>query len=124
MNIGVVPDGGELDRVAVVEVLGRLFGDDEDLRDGVAAGEFAELLWDGERIRSQWFVQPGFTGVTELVVDMGDAFPRLPPEGYRAEAVRVVEILREVAVAAGGRLIVEEADMTDAPVGDVVDAIV
>jgi hypothetical protein len=69
-------------------------------------------------------VQPGFTGVTELVVDMSDAFPGLPPEGYRAEAARVVRVLREVAEAAGGRLVVEEADMTGAPTDDVVNAIV
>jgi hypothetical protein len=51
--MGVVPSGAELSRATVVALLSRLLGDDPDLHERVAVGEFAELVWDGERISTR-----------------------------------------------------------------------
>ena len=121
--MGVVPAESELSRATVVALLGRLLGDDPDLREGVAAGEFAELLWEGDRISTQWFVHPGRTGVSELVVSIDDAYPLRPARAYRAEAARVVEVLQELAAQTGGRFVVEEGDVTGVPLDEVLDMI-
>lgn len=121
--MGVVPSGAELSRATVVALLSRLLGDDPDLHEGVAAGEYAELLWDGERISTQWFVHPGTSGVGELVVSIWDAYPARPVGPYRDEVARLVELLQELAAATGGRFVVEEGDVTGAPVDEVLDMI-
>jgi hypothetical protein len=122
--MGVVPSGAELSRATVVALLSRLFGDDdEDLTEGVAKGEFAELLWDGERASTQWFVSAGRTGVSELVVSVSDACPRRPPGFYRAEVARVVDLLQELARVSGARFVVEEADLTHASLNAVLDMV-
>ncbi len=59
----------------MVALLSRLLGDDPDLHGRVANGEFAELVWEGERISTQWFVYPSDAGVSSLVVSIWDAFP-------------------------------------------------
>ncbi|MEV1329765.1 hypothetical protein AB0J20_09340 [Micromonospora costi] len=123
LDMGVVPSGAELSRATVVALLSRLLGDDRDLHEGVAAGEFAELVWEGERIGTQWFVHPGRTGVSELVVSIFDAFPLRPAAEYRAEVARVVEVLQELARVTGGRFLVEEGDVTAAPLGEVLDLV-
>ncbi|MET8234288.1 hypothetical protein ABZS77_26800 [Micromonospora sp. NPDC005298] len=51
------------------------------------------------------------------------AFPLLPATGFRAEVTRVLEVLQEVAQAAGGRFVVEEGDVAGAPFGEVLDMI-
>jgi hypothetical protein len=122
--MGVVPSGAELSRVTTVALLSRLFGDDDkDLHEGVARGEFAELLWSGERAGTQWSVSAGRTGVSELVVSIADCYPRRPPGVYRAEVARVVDLLQELARATGARFVVEEADLTGAPLGAVLDLV-
>ncbi|WP_328533918.1 hypothetical protein OG836_04925 [Micromonospora zamorensis] len=121
--MGVIPSGAELSRATVIALLSRVFGDDPDLHEDVAGGEYAELVWEGERLGTQWFVHPGKTGVSELVVSIWDAFPLLPAAGFRAEVTRVVEVLQEVAQATGGRFVVQEGDVTGAPLGEVLDMI-
>ncbi|MGS2613574.1 hypothetical protein ACVCAH_03440 [Micromonospora sp. LZ34] len=121
--MGVVPSGAELSRATVVALLSRLLGDDPELHEGVAAGEFAELVRDGERISMQWFVHPGETGVSELVVSIWDAHPLRPAAGLRAAVTPVVEVLQELARATGGRFVVEEGDVTGAPLRQVLDMI-
>jgi hypothetical protein len=73
--MGVVADRAELSRAVVVAVLIRLLGDDPDLLAAVPAGEYVELDWAGQRISSQWFVEPGKEGVEKVVVDLWDDFP-------------------------------------------------
>ena len=122
--MGVVPSGAELSRATTVALLSRLFGDDdEDLNEGVAKGEFAELLWAGERASTQWFVSAGRTGVSELVVSVTDSAPRRPPGTYRAEVARVVDVLQELARVTGARFMVEEADLTGASLNAVLDLV-
>lgn len=121
--MGVVPSGAELSRATVVALLSRFLGDDADLHEGVANGEFAELAWEGERISTQWFVHPGSVGVSSLVVSIWDAFPLRPATGYRAEVTPIIDMLQELAQSAGGRFIVEEGDVTGAPLGDVLNMI-
>ncbi|MFU8872689.1 hypothetical protein [Micromonospora sp. SL4-19] len=123
LEMGVVPSGAELSRATTVALLSRVLGNDPDLHEGVAAGEYAELIWDGERISTQWFVHPGRTGVSELVVSIGDAFPLRPAAGYRAEVTPIVEVLQELAQVTGARFIVEEGDVTGAPLRQVLDMI-
>jgi hypothetical protein len=123
LDLGVVPSGAELSRAATVALLGRLFGDDEDLTGGVAKGEFAELVWDGDRARTQWSVSAGSTGVSEIVVAVADAYPRRPPGVYRAELARVVDLLQELARRHGARFVVEERDLTGASLNAVLDLI-
>ena len=122
--MGVVPSGAELSRATVIALLSRLLGDDPDLHEGVAAGEFAELDWEGERISSQWSVYPGDTGVSSLVVSVWDVYPLRPARTYRAEAARIVQLLQQLAEVTGGRFIVEESDVTGVPLGDVLDDLV
>ena len=119
--MGVIPSGAELSRAAVIALLSRLFGDDKDLHEGVTKGEFVELLWAGERARTQWFVSAGSTGVSELVVSIADSHPRRPPGPYRAEAARVVDLLQQLARASGARFVIEEADLTSASLNAVLD---
>lgn len=121
--MGVVPSGTELSRATTVALLSRLLGEDPDLHTRVPAGEYAELFWDGERISTQWFVYPGKTGVGQLEVSIWDSFPSRPVGAYRDEAARIVEVLRELAKASGGRLIVEEGDVTGASLDEVLDLI-
>ncbi|GIF23549.1 hypothetical protein BJ973_004158 [Actinoplanes tereljensis] len=124
LDMGVVPSGAELSRAATVAVLGRLFGDDdEDLTEGVARGEFAELVWEGERASTQWSVSAGRDGVREIVVSVADAYPKRPPGVYRAELARVVDLLQELARRHGARFVVEERDLTGASLNAVLDLI-
>lgn len=123
MELGIVPDGAELSRAATVALLGRVLGDQPDLRERVAAGEYAELSWTGDRISTQWFIHPGRTGISELVVSIVDKHPLDPAAAYRGEAAPIVDVLRELARTGGGRLIFEEGDVTDAPVAEVLDRI-
>ncbi len=122
--MGVLPAGAELSRTTVVALLGRIFeGDDEDSTEGVAKGEAAELVWNGERARTQWLVQPGATGVSQLVVSVRDARPARPAGVYRAEVARVVLLLRDLARATGGRFLVGPADLTGTPLAVVLDMV-
>ncbi|BBH64840.1 hypothetical protein ACTI_15250 [Actinoplanes sp. OR16] len=124
LDMGVVPSGAELSRATTVALLGRLFGDDdEDLTEGVARGEFAELLWEGERASTQWSVSAGRTGVSEIVVSVADSYPKRPPGVYRAELSRVVSLLQELARRGGARFVVEEHDLTGASLNAVLDLV-
>jgi hypothetical protein len=121
--MGVVPSGTELSRATIVALLSGLLGDDPDLHTRVPAGEYAELFWEGERISTQWFVFPGKAGVQQLEVSVWDSFPGRPAAAYRDEAARIVEVLRELAKASGGRFIAEEGDVTGASLSEVLDLI-
>ncbi|REF94102.1 hypothetical protein DFJ67_0011 [Asanoa ferruginea] len=121
--MGVVPSGTELSRATTVALLSRLLGDDPDLHALVPSGEYAELSWDGERVGTQWFVYPGRTGVGQLEVSIWDSFPNRPADAYRDEAAPVLEVLRDLANASGGRLIIEEGDVTGAPLDELLDLI-
>ncbi|MEU4244780.1 hypothetical protein [Actinoplanes sp. NPDC026619] len=124
LDMGVVPSGAELSRATTVALLGRLFGDDdEDLTEGVAKGEFAELVWEGDRASTQWSVSAGRTGVSEIVVSVADAYPKRPPGVYRAELARVVDLLQELARRHGATFVVEEQDLTGASLNAVLDLI-
>jgi hypothetical protein len=121
--MGVVPSGTELSRATTVALLSRLLGEDPDLHTLVPSGEYAELSWDGERVGTQWFVYPGRTGVGQLEVSIWDSFPGRPAEAYRDEAAPVLEVLRDLANASGGRLIIEEGDVTGASLDEMLDLI-
>ncbi|HET8660820.1 MAG TPA: hypothetical protein VFM55_17690 [Micromonosporaceae bacterium] len=121
--MGVVPSGGELSRAITVALLSRVLGADPDLHGRVAGGEFTELVWDTERTRTQWFVHPGEEGISSLMVSIWDSFPLRPAAAYRAAVTPIVEALQELAQASGGRFIVEEGDVTGAPLGEVLDMI-
>ena len=124
MDLGIVPPGTELSRATTVALLGRVLGDQPDLRERVAAGEYAELSWTGDRISTQWFIHPGETGISELVVSVVDQRPLDPTAAYRAEAAPIVRVLQELARTTGGGFIVEEGDATDAPLDEILDRIV
>ena len=122
--MGIVPSGADLSRATTVALLSRLFGDDdEDLTEGVAKGEFAELVWEGDRASTQWSVSAGRTGVSEIVVSVADAYPARPPGVYRAELARVVDLLQELARRHGATFVVEERDLTGASLNAVLDLI-
>lgn len=126
--LAVVPDDAgssatELSRVTVVALLSRVLGDDDALHTRVPAGEYAELIWEGERISTQWYVYPGDRGVRQVEVSLWDSFPVRPVADFRAEAAIVVGVLRDLAHATGGRFHVEEADVTDSTVNDALDLI-
>ncbi|MEV0720504.1 hypothetical protein [Asanoa sp. NPDC050611] len=123
MDLGIVPDNTELSRAATVALLGRVLGDQPDLRERVATGEYAELSWTGDRISTQWFVHPGDTGIRELVVSVFDQHPLDPAAAFRAEVAPIVSALRELARTAGARLVVEEVDFADAPLDVILDRV-
>jgi hypothetical protein len=117
-----MPAGAELDRATVVTLLSRVLADDPDFP-GAATGEYLETELVGDRLTTDWYLHPGRTGLKSVRVTVWDNFRMRPAAPFRAELVPVLELLRELAVATGGRFMVEGTDVTDVPLGRVLDMI-
>jgi hypothetical protein len=111
VELAVLPSRGELSRATVVALLGRFLGDDPELA-YAADGESVELEQTGERLSTDWHVSAGPTGITEMHVDIRDRFPLQPAQQARAELTPIITVLREIAHQTGGRLFLEEEDVT------------
>jgi hypothetical protein len=116
------PSGTELSRVTVVALLSRLLGDDADLHERVAAGEFAELIWEGDRISTSGTSIPAIAECAQSRCPSGQL--RDPSGGWLPGRGRDGgERPADLAHATGGRFMVEEDDLTDRTVGDALDLI-
>ncbi len=112
VELAVLPSGDELSRATVVALLSRFLGNDPELA-YAADGVYVELEWTGQRLTTDWHVHAGRTGITELHVEVRDRFPLQPAQQARAELAPIIAVLRDIARQTGGRLYLEEEDVTD-----------
>jgi hypothetical protein len=120
VELGVLPSGRELSRSTVVALLTRFLDDDPELAH-VADGGFVELERIGERLSTDWHVFAGRTGIAELHVEVWDRFPIQPAQQARVELTPIIAVLREIAQQTGGRLYLEEEDVTDRKLTRILD---